>query len=116
MHLHTGQILLPLARAAIARELGRPSEPIDQPQWLREPGASFITLRQGERLRGCIGSLKAHRPLGEDVEANAVAAAFRDPRFKPLTPEELDATRIEVSLLSALEPLQFADEHDALSQ
>jgi AmmeMemoRadiSam system protein A len=116
MHLHTGQILLPLARAAIARELGRPSEPIDQPQWLREPGASFITLRQGERLRGCIGSLKAHRPLGDDVQANAVAAAFRDPRFKPLSPDELDATRIEVSLLSALEPLQFTDERDALSQ
>jgi AmmeMemoRadiSam system protein A len=116
MHLHAGQILLPLARTAIARELGRPSAPIEEPQWLREPGASFITLRQGERLRGCIGSLKAHRPLGEDVQANALAAAFRDPRFKPLSADELDATRIEVSLLSALEPLQFADERDALSQ
>jgi AMMECR1 domain-containing protein len=52
-------------------------------------------------LRGCIGSLQAHRALDQDVRANAVAAAFRDPRFAPLTVEELPRTRVEVSLLTA---------------
>jgi AmmeMemoRadiSam system protein A len=113
---HAGEILLPLARAAIARELARPVSPVEEPDWLHEPGACFITLKQGERLRGCIGSLRAHRALGEDVRANAVAAAFRDPRFKPLTADELETTSIEISVLSALEPLRFDGECDALSQ
>jgi AmmeMemoRadiSam system protein A len=112
----TGPILLAIARASIARELGRTCETLHAPDWLSEPGASFVTLKQGERLRGCIGSLEARRPLREDVEANALGAAFRDPRFRPLTPEELDITRVEVSLLSGLETLEFEDERDALSR
>ena len=71
-----GQVLLPLARAATAARFGhslrRPSA-----RWLAEPGASFVTLTIAGRLRGCIGSLTAHRSLGDDIEANAVAAAFR---------------------------------------
>ena len=89
-----GLVLLPLARAAIARHLG-PDEPTapDAP-WLDAPGACFVTLTSGRTpggaLRGCIGSLEARRPLREDVEANAVAAACRDPRFPPLGRAELD--------------------------
>jgi AmmeMemoRadiSam system protein A len=119
MDSHAGQILLPIARAAIARELGSlgsPSAAHEDADWLREPGATFITLKQGEKLRGCIGSLRAQRPLIEDVKANALAAAFRDPRFPPLTRDELEATRIEVSLLSPMDPITFTDERDALSQ
>ena len=52
-------------------------------------------------LRGCIGSLEAHRPLLEDVKANAYAAAFRDTRFSPLSLAELDYTEVEISLLSS---------------
>jgi AmmeMemoRadiSam system protein A len=111
-----GPILLAIARAAIARELGVSSSAPEDADWLREPGACFVTLRQGEKLRGCIGTLKAHRALGEDLKSNAVAAAFRDPRFKPLTREELDRTKVEVSLLSALEPVSFQDEASALAQ
>jgi uncharacterized protein len=111
-----GAVLLPIARAAIARELGRDHATAEDAPWLREPGATFVTLSQGERLRGCIGTLKAHRALLHDVKANALAAAFRDPRFRPLTREELDATRVQISLLSALEPLTCADEQDALAQ
>lgn len=109
-----GAILLPLARATIARALGRDLPLPDQrAPWLDEPGASFVTLTQNGDLRGCIGSLEANRPLRIDVPANALAAAFHDPRFPPLTAKELDRTRVEVSLLSPPEPLPVADEQDA---
>jgi len=111
-----GIVLLALARVAIERELGRPATAPDTADWLRAPGASFVTLKQSEKLRGCIGTLQAHRALADDVQANALAAAFRDPRFKPLTRDELDTTKVEVSLLSALTPIIFDDEASALSQ
>ena len=110
----TGGVLLPIARAAIARELGRIQQAVEDADWLREPGASFVTLKLDERLRGCIGTLNAHRALIEDVKANARSAAFRDPRFKPLSAEELDRLSVEVSLLSPLEAMIVADEREAL--
>lgn len=116
MDIHAGQILLPIARAAIARELGQPAAAAEDAEWLCEHGATFVTLKQGEQLRGCIGSLQAYRPLLHDVKSNAVAAAFRDPRFAPLRASELDMTRIEVSLLSRQEPMAFEDEAHALAQ
>jgi AmmeMemoRadiSam system protein A len=111
-----GEILLAIARAAIARELGRESLSFEDAPWLQEPGATFVTLRQAGELRGCIGSLEARRPLVEDVKANAVSAAFRDPRFRPLELPEFDSTRVEVSLLSLLEPVESRDEQRALAQ
>jgi AmmeMemoRadiSam system protein A len=83
---------------------------------LHEKGASFVTLTQNQKLRGCIGTLEAHRPLLIDVKANANAAAFRDPRFPPLTAEEFDYTKIEISLLSAMQAIEFSGERDALKQ
>lgn len=112
----TGIVLLALARAAIALEIGRTRPAPEEAAWLRELGACFITLTHENKLRGCIGTLQAHRPLGEDVKANAVGAAFRDPRFKPLTANEFDAIDVEISLLSMLESLKFIDEADALQQ
>lgn len=111
-----GDTLLRLARAAIARELGQTAADSDRPDWLDLPGATFVTLTQRGKLRGCIGSLEARRPLGEDIETNARAAAFHDPRFPPLTPAEQADTRIEVSILSEAEPIQFTDREDALRQ
>lgn len=111
-----GNTLLRLARAAIARELRQPHASPDDAPWLRERGACFVTLMLEERLRGCIGTLQAHRTLVEDVTNNAVAAAFRDPRFRPLTAAEFDATEVEISVLSPLEPLFVASETDALSR
>jgi uncharacterized protein len=113
---HTGQVLLGIARATIARDLGRIHAAPEDAVWLREPGACFVTLRQGERLRGCIGTLKAHRPLLDDLKANARGAAFRDPRFAPLACDELDRTSLEVSLLSPLASITFESERHALSQ
>src|SRR5215207_3344011 len=104
MDIHAGQILLPIARAAIARELGQSAGASEDAEWLREPGATFVTLKQRDQLRGCIGSLQPYRPLIQDVKSNAIAAAFRDPRFRPLSAQELEDTRIEVSLLSPQEP------------
>jgi AmmeMemoRadiSam system protein A len=111
-----GALLLTIARAAIARELGREARSPEEAPWLHEPGATFVTLRQRGELRGCIGSLEPRRTLVQDVKANAVSAAFRDPRFRPLALDELDTTQVEVSLLSALESLAFQDEPQALAQ
>ena len=111
-----GRILLNLARNAISGHFGLPAEPVGHPPWLDALGATFVTLTQQGNLRGCIGSLEAHRPLGLDVQQNALAAAFRDPRFPPLTLPELASTRVEVSLLSDQEPVSFIDETDALNK
>ncbi len=109
-----GASLLQLARAEIAKRFWEAMPAPPAKPWMAEPGASFVTLtRQGE-LRGCIGSLEAHRPLGLDVRENALAAAFRDPRFMPLSRTEFDEIRVEVSVLSSHEPLVVASEKDAL--
>ncbi len=111
-----GRVLLPIARAAISTALNRPLNADESAPWLAEQGASFVTLTQHGELRGCIGSLQAHRPLLDDVKSNAVSAAIRDPRFAPLRAEELDITRVEISLLSPAEPMTFRDEADMLAQ
>lgn len=111
-----GYCLLTLARNAIAARFGLPGAAEPEHPDLAQPGATFVTLTQNGLLRGCIGSLEARRSLDADVRANAQAAAFRDPRFAPLREDELDATRIEVSLLSSPTPLAFSDENHALRQ
>ncbi len=110
-----GRTLLAIARAAIEARLFGSAQTIEA-DWLRQAGATFVTLTKDGELRGCIGSLEARRPLGADVAENAVAAAFHDPRFAPMTPEEWPRVRVEVSLLSAPKPMRFADEADLLSQ
>lgn len=105
-----GSTLLKLARAEIGSKLGYASPPPSQAGWLKEPGASFITLTRQGKLRGCIGTLEAHRPLGRDIRANAVRAAFHDPRFLPLSRAEFDEVRVEVSLLSPAQALQVENE------
>ncbi len=111
-----GEILLAIARAAISGALGKPLPADESAPWLQEQGATFVTLTQHGELRGCIGSLEAHRSLLQDVKANALAAAFRDSRFLPLAADELDLTRVEVSLLSPCAPMCFTCEQDALDQ
>lgn len=111
-----GDILLRLARAAIGAALDRPRHNVDSAEWLREPGASFVTLTRDGELRGCIGSLEAYRPLREDVEDNACMAAFRDPRFPALTSREYASIDVEVAVLSPLTPFPVRDEADALAR
>jgi len=112
-----GRTLLGIARGAIGRQLGQAAAPrLDHPAWLVQPGATFVTLTIDGALRGCIGSLQAHRPLGHDVAANAENAAFRDPRFAPLTLQEWPRVATEVSLLSTPEKAEFGDEIDLLGR
>ncbi len=110
-----GRALLTIARAAIGAELGCVPTGSATHAALAAPAATFVTLRHGGELRGCIGSLEPRRPLGEDVRANALAAAFRDPRFPPLAAREFEGTSIEVSLLSSAERLEIAAEDDLLA-
>ncbi|WP_028451094.1 AmmeMemoRadiSam system protein A [Chitinilyticum aquatile] len=112
-----GKQLLQLARQSIRSHLeGIGLEPFPDNGFMHIPTASFVTLTQHGQLRGCIGSLQAWRPLGDDVRGNAIAAATRDPRFPALVPAELPLTRIEVSVLSDSTPIAFSDEQDLLRQ
>ncbi|MDH4192374.1 MAG: AmmeMemoRadiSam system protein B [Betaproteobacteria bacterium] len=112
-----GHTLIGIARAAITGRLGAGNGyDIAGAAWLTRPGASFVTLTRDGRLRGCIGSLEAVRPLGEDVAENALGAAFRDPRFPALRIEEWARCALEVSVLSRPEPLSFASEAKLIAQ
>lgn len=86
---------------AVARERGLPLS-----ERLRELRGAFVTLHEGEHLRGCIGMIEGHLPLVRTVADNARAAAVDDPRFPSVTPDELSNITIEVS---ALTPLRAVD-------
>jgi AmmeMemoRadiSam system protein A len=105
------QRLLRIAREAIQANLKNISESgldlSSLPAELQTEGACFVTLTRDGELRGCIGSLEARQPLAMDVQEHAVDAAFRDFRFPPLTESELAGLRIEISVLSAPEPLPY---------
>jgi AmmeMemoRadiSam system protein A len=99
----TGRILVEIARASLREAFGGSPAPRSDDDWLRAPGASFVTLTMESVLRGCVGTVRAYRSLYEDVWQNSRAAAFRDDRFPPLTEQELPRILIEVSVLSPME-------------
>jgi AmmeMemoRadiSam system protein A len=114
-----GEVMIQLAKAAIAVALGLSSsfnvdKMLEEYPELKKNGAAFVTLTEGpnDQLRGCIGSLSAYQPLYKDIIANAQSAALRDPRFKPLTLDELDKIKIEVSVLTEPKPLEYTDVAD----
>jgi hypothetical protein len=113
-----GGTLVEIARGAILNGLGMSSVPVKRNHlpWLMQHAATFVTLTKDGALRGCVGSLAATRPLGEDVAANARAAAFQDPRFAKLKREEWPRCSVEVSLLSVPKPIAFGDEAELLEQ
>ena len=110
--------LLSLARTSIEASLPTGTRaPYEGPPLhseLSRPGSSFVTLRVGEDLRGCCGTIEATRPLHEDVWNNAYASAFADPRFPALTPEEWEGTGIEISVLSEPERCDVRSEAELL--
>lgn len=111
-----GRVLLRIARESLAEALGVGVAADYRETWLQEPGACFVTLTRWGELRGCVGSVRAYRPLFDDVWLNARAAAFHDTRFPPVERDELAALAVEISLLSAPEPLPpFAREAEALA-
>ena len=115
-----GLELLHIARSSIEHGIRyREPLPIDEASLsgvMAEPGATFTTLRLEGELRGCCGTLEAVRPLAADVAHSAFQAAFRDPRFAPLRAAEVAAVRLEVAVLSPLEPLVVRDEDDLIDQ
>lgn len=109
-----------LARASIRHGLEN-SCPIDVllhewPDSLVEKRSTFVTLQQNRQLRGCIGALEATRPLVRDLAANAFAAAFRDPRFPPVTAADFPELEIHVSVLSAIELFPVESEVELLEK
>jgi len=107
------ELLLRLARQAIDQFVNSGKTPSlnleDFSPALREPGASFVTLTIRGALRGCIGALEAYQPLVSDVAEHAVAAARDDYRFLPVQPREVPLLRIEISRLSAPQPLEYSE-------
>lgn len=119
-----GQCLVRLARATIAERLKHPMTGDDRrtmqaelqaPIYASQCGV-FVTLKINGVLRGCIGSLTSAEPLAENVRHNAINAAFQDPRFPPLAPEELAQVVIEVSVLTPPEILSYSGSDDLLSR
>ena len=112
--------LLVIARQAI--EVGFETqrapriELADHDDSLHSRAAAFVTLTQAGALRGCVGSLEASQALVQAVADAAFSAAFRDRRFAPLAAAELEATRIEISVLSAMEPIVVESRQALLEQ
>ncbi|MGZ3577690.1 MAG: AmmeMemoRadiSam system protein A [Syntrophales bacterium] len=106
------EALLGVVRNTIAARLtGRPLPELDVPsEVLKEKKGAFVTLKKHSHLRGCIGYIEAKRPLYKTVEEMALAAAFDDPRFAPLKPDELKNITIEISILSPLKEVKNIDE------
>ena len=90
--------------------------PKEIPPVLTEYGASFVTLKIKNQLRGCIGSVYPTKPLILDLIDNAKNSAFNDSRFTPLTEDEFNQIEISVSILSSIERIKFKDERDLLSK
>ena len=110
-----GDLLLSVARGAVEEEFSGETATEPPVEWLEKRAASFVTLHKGVGLRGCIGSIQPYRSLWEDVRANAKSAAFRDPRFAPLERAELENVTFDVSVLSALEPIEFSSRADLVA-
>ena len=112
-------ILIGLAKAAILVALNQHEnfdleDALKTYPILKENGAVFVTIntKPNDQLRGCIGTLQAYRPLYKDIILNAQSAALRDPRFPPLTVEELKHITLEVSILSEPKALVYHDKKD----
>lgn len=106
------QILLRLARETIEQYVNDrsvPDLPEGDPAFLRER-AVFVTLHKHGDLRGCIGTLEPREPLAEAVRSSAISAATQDPRFPPVSPDEVDDLEIEISVLSPLKKVESPDE------
>ena len=116
----TAPSLRGLARECIVHGLAhgreREVDPSGYPATWRQPGACFVTLRIRVALRGCTGSLEAVRPLVCDVARNAYRSAFGDPRFPPLSREELPEVEIKIAVLSALQPFEASSEAELLAR
>jgi AmmeMemoRadiSam system protein A len=117
-----GQMLVRFARYIIKEKLQlslkpheiRESQHLLQEQVFQEKCGVFVTLHRVGQLRGCIGNLAGGVSIVQGVKANAINAAFSDPRFSPVTTSELDRIDIEVSVLSEPQLLTYDSSDDLL--
>lgn len=115
------QVLLDIAKKSIEHKFDSGIK-IDKAKllndfpFLNEEGACFVTLTLDGQLRGCIGTLYAHRSLLDDLISNAYGAAFEDPRFYELTPLEFEKTNVEISILSSPLEVEYSDIEDLKSK
>jgi AmmeMemoRadiSam system protein A len=111
--------LLRLARHEITAML-KSTASLQRPDTLSpavfENRGCFVTLHRNQELRGCIGTIEPEQALIDNVSENAANAAFRDPRFSPLTLDELASIDIEISVLSQPVALTFKDGEDLKRQ
>jgi len=115
-----GKYLLGVARKTIRHRLSNLEEPqIDWkeiPEIFQKRLGTFVTINIEGNLRGCIGHIIPREPLIEGIKENAINAAFRDPRFPPLTKEEFDRIDIEISILTPPEEVPYTDAKDLLNK
>ena len=117
-----GKFLLNFARETISKELKKnqdidiSSPPEQLKSELKENRGIFVTLNKHQQLRGCIGNIEPIKSILDGVSDNAKNAAFHDPRFRPLSTDELDSVQIEVSILSRPEPLEYKDAQDLIKK
>lgn len=91
-------------------------DPAQAPTAWREPGACFVTLRLDGELRGCTGTFDASQPIVANVASSAYRTAFRDPRFSPVTRDELERLDVEISLLGPPRSLPAVSRADLLTR
>jgi hypothetical protein len=106
--------LLEVARNSIKKSLGLSFKDVVVKKEWQENRATFVTLTINKNLRGCIGSIEARQSIYEDIRHNAYSAAFNDPRFPPVTSDELDNIKIEISILTPLKEIIYNTEEDIL--
>lgn len=114
-----GQLLLKLARKTLEKKLDKGAVFVSPPPGdsaLSAQTATFVTLKIDGKLRGCIGTLEPDGPLWEGIRDNAINAAFHDHRFSPLTPDELPAVHLDISILSHPQPLRYEGPEDLLTK
>jgi AmmeMemoRadiSam system protein A len=105
-------ILLDIVKKAITAKVNNKELPklTVNSETLKEKRGAFVTLKKHGHLRGCIGYIKAVKPLGETVQEMAIAAAFHDPRFPSLKPDEIEELTFEISVLSPLKRIKDINE------
>jgi AmmeMemoRadiSam system protein A len=110
-------MLLKLARQTLEQQFRKEQIPLapDEPA-LSVKAAAFVTLKIDGKLRGCIGNLEPVGALWEGIRDNAINAAFNDHRFSPLTPDELSAVKLDISVLSQPKPLEYKGADDLLKK
>lgn len=118
LHQDVKTFLLKLARQNLEAAVkgGSPVVPQNPPAVTKEYRGCFVTLTKHGELRGCIGYIEGIKPLYEAVIDNAKNAALEDPRFSPVTPDELSGIEVEVSVLTRPEPLPHASPQDLLDK